>query len=182
MSRGGEVSLEFAGELRTFRLAIGQWRKVQETCDAGPAELLARLAPAFAAGQQGLTFEQVVTHGLLGRWRLDDVREPILQGLVGGNMPLPQATKLVQEWVDERPLFESVAIAYQVVMASIVGASDERAAGESQAAEADSQPSPAASSGSEKKASTRKAARSAGRPARSTTSVSGNSQRPSAAT
>lgn len=168
MSRSGDITLDFGGEERTFRLAIGQWRKVQETCDAGPAELLARLAPAFAAAKQGLAFDQIIGMGLLGRWRIDDVREPIRQGLLGMNMPLPAVDKIVREYVDERPFLENVAVAYQIVLASVVGAEDEEAVGESQAAPAASPSSPEASSATVRKASTRSAGRSAGSPAPST--------------
>jgi hypothetical protein len=133
MSRSGDVALDFGGEERTFRLAIGQWRKVQEKCDAGPAELLARLSPAFSAAQQGLTIEQIVSLGYLGTWRVDDVREVILQGLLGANMPGPEALRLVRDWVDERPFLETVAVAYRIVLASILGVEDEKAVGEPQA-------------------------------------------------
>jgi hypothetical protein len=146
MSRSGEIALEFGGEERTFRLGIGQWRKVQEACDAGPAELLARLSPAFTAAQQGIKFDQIVALGFLGNWRLDDVREPILQGLLGANMAAPDALKLVKTWVDERPLIESVGIAYRIVLGSVIGTEDEDAAGESEAVEEGSPLSPAASS------------------------------------
>lgn len=155
MSRSGEIALEFGGEERAFRLGIGQWRKVQEACDAGPAELLARLSPAFVGIQNGLSFGQLLASGMLGRWRIEDIREPILQGLLGANMAGPEALKLVKTWVDERPLIESVTTAYQVVLASVVGAEDENPAGESEAAAAGSQTSPAASTASAKTASTR---------------------------
>lgn len=165
MSRGADIDLDFGGEERTFRLGIGQWRKVQERCDAGPAELLARLSPVFTAKRAGLTVEQIMTHGLLGTWRVDDVREPILQGLLGANMALPEATKIVREWVDERPLLEAVEIAYMVVLASVIGTEDEKAMGESQAAgDLNSQTSHAASSDSAKMGSTPKARPSAGTP------------------
>lgn len=158
MSRSGEIRLEFAGEERTFRLAIKHWEKVQEKCDAGPAELLSRLAPPFYARQRGLSADQIVGMGLLGTWRIHDVREVILQGLLGGNMALPEATQLVKEWVEERPLIESAAIAYQIVYASYAGVEDEKAAGESQGPGAAPQTSPEESSGSEKTASTPSAA------------------------
>lgn len=148
MSRSGDTRLDFGGRERVFRLALGEWRKVQERCDAGPAEILARLAPIFTARQQGLTFGQILANGHLGRWRVDDVREVIFQGLVGGGMDPNAAIKIVRAWVDERPLLESVDIAYEVVLASIIGPEDEQAAGESQAAAETSQASPAASSGS----------------------------------
>jgi hypothetical protein len=155
MSRAGEITLEFAGEARVFRLALGEWRKVQEKCDAGPAELLARLAPMFAARRQQLNMAQIMGNGLLGTWRVDDVREVILQGLLGGGTSGPQAFELVKAWVDERPIFESVEIAYQVVLASVFGVEDEKPVGESQAAPTAASPrSRKASSGSAKTAST----------------------------
>lgn len=178
MSRSGDIVLDFGGEERTFRLAIGQWRKVQEKCDAGPAELLTRLAPAFYAAKEGLSFEQIVGMGFIGKWRIDDVREPILQGLLGANMPGPEALALVKAWVDDRPLLESVALAYKIVLAAVTGPGDEAASGESQAAVEVSPNSHAASSGSEKTASTPSAARSAGRRAKSTNSASGSSVQP----
>jgi hypothetical protein len=125
MSRSGEITLPWGDEDRTFRLGIKEWEKVQEKCDAGPAEILSRLAPAFAALQQGLTFQQIIGAGYLGRWRVHDVREPLYRGLIGGGLDPTQAGKVVRELVDERPLLESMAMAYQVVMASVTGAEDE---------------------------------------------------------
>lgn len=168
MSRSGEIALEFGGEERTFRLALGQWRKVQEKCDAGPGELLSRLGPAYVARQQGLNFNQMLANGYLGAWRIDDVREPILQGLLGGGMDAKVALDLVKDWIDERPLFEAVGVAYQVVLASVIGAPDEAAAGESDAVAEASQTSPAANSGSERTATTPPAAPSTGTPETST--------------
>lgn len=164
MSRSGEVTLEFGGEERTFRLAIKQWEKVQEKCDAGPAELLARLAPPFYAKARGLAFEQIVGMGLLGTWRVHDIREVILQGLLGGGMDGPVAQRLTKDWVDDRPLIESASVAYDIVMASYVGVEDEKAAGEPRAATAASPSSRAAKSGSAKTASTPSAAPSDGPP------------------
>jgi hypothetical protein len=150
------------GEERTFRLAIGQWRRVQEKCDAGPPELLARLSPIYNARRAGLTFGQIMAQGYLGTWRIDDVREVIFQGLLGGGTTPNEAAALVKTWVEERPLFEPLDVAYQVVLASIAGAPDEDASGESEAAAEGSQTSPAASSGLEKTASTPRPAGSTG--------------------
>lgn len=167
MSRSGESVADFGGEERTFRLGVKQWEKVQEKCDAGPGEILARLAPAFLARQQEIPFEQIIQHGLLGTWRVHDVREPILQGLLGAGMPGPEALKLVRDWVDERDLIETLPVAYKVVFGGIVGVGDEAASGEPQAAGEGSPNSRAASSASEKTASTPSAEPSAGRRSRS---------------
>lgn len=174
MARSGEVTLEFGTDEHPFRLAIGQWRKVQEVCDAGPPEILARLSPLFHALRQGLTADQAISMGLVGTWRVDDVREPILQGLVGGGMAAELAGRLVRELVDNRPLMDSVPLAYQIVLASQVGAEDEKPLGEPLGAQA-SPPSQEASSDSDRTASTPSAAPSAGRRGKSTTSRSGSS-------
>ncbi len=145
MSRAGEITLPWGDGERTFRLGIGDWRKVQEKCDAGPGEILARLAPVFHATQQGLKFDQIVAMGYLGRWRIDDVREPLYRGLIGGGMTPTDAGKLITELVDERPLLEPLSIAYQVVLASVVGSEDEplgEQTGEAKVSPTESSPSP----------------------------------------
>lgn len=105
MSRSAEIVLSFAGEDRTFRLAIGRLRALQEKCDCGPMELLSR----FSAGT----------------WRLDDLRETILQGLIGGGMSAAEAAKLVKTDFDDLPLQQFVNTAQAVVMAALIGAGDE---------------------------------------------------------
>ena len=129
MPRSADIWLSFGTEERAFRLGIGEWRRVQERCDAGPGELLGRLAPMFEAVRLDLQFEQAAAAGVLGRWRVDDVRAPILEGLIGGGMKPAAAAELVRTWVDDRPLIETVPVAYKAVLASFVGAPDEEAAG-----------------------------------------------------
>lgn len=179
MSRSGEITLAFGDGEYPFRLAIGQWRKVQEATDAGPPELLARMAPAFEAMRRGVKAADLISAGLLGRWRIDDIRAPIFQGLLGGGMEPPRAAKMVTDWVDERPLLESLGVAYQIVQASFTGVEDEDASGGAKG-ETDPPLSPEESSGSDKTASTPSAAPSDGHPARSTPSPSGSSRRRSA--
>lgn len=105
MSRAAEIALQFAGEERVFRLPVGRWRAVQEKCDAGPAELLRRYV------------EQT--------WRLDDLREVVLQGLIGGGLEQAAASRLMASYFDGLPLQQFVPIAQAIVMASLVGAPDE---------------------------------------------------------
>lgn len=128
MSRSGEIALAWGDRERTFRLTVADWEKVQEKCDAGPAEILARLAPVFTARAAGLSYGQIVAGGYLGSWRIHDVREPLYRGLMRGEgLDATAAGKVIRDLVDERPLIESVAIAYEVVLASIIGAPDEPA-------------------------------------------------------
>lgn len=105
MSRSAEVVLAFGGEDRVFRLPLGRLRALQEKTDAGPMELLQRFT--------------------VGNWRIDDVREPILQGLIGGGMNQHEATKLVQSYFDDTPTLPHVHFAQSIVAAAIIGVEDE---------------------------------------------------------
>lgn len=105
MSRSAEIELAFAGEERTFRLPLGRLRALQEKTDCGPMELLSRY--------------------IGGTWRVDDVREAILQGLIGGGMEVGGATKLMLANFDDLPIQQFIPIAQGVVMAAVVGAGDE---------------------------------------------------------
>lgn len=84
-----------------FKLPLGQVRELQDKCKAGPAEIAERLST--------------------GRWFLDDVREPIRLGLIGGGMKPVDALVLVKRYVDERPLAENVLTAQAIVMAVLYG-------------------------------------------------------------
>lgn len=127
MSRSAEVTLAFAGEDRQFRLPIGRLRALQEKCDCGPMEMLTRFAG--------------------GTWRVDDLRESIYQGLIGGGMEAHEAARLLKTDFDDLPLQQFVPICQAIVMAAVVGAPDEDA-GEFQGEEALTSPSPDPSSAS----------------------------------
>lgn len=126
MSRSAEITLVFAGEERPFRLPIGRLRALQEKTDAGPMELVQR----FAAGT----------------WRVDDLRETIHQGLIGGGMAAADAAKLLKTDFDDLPLGQFVGTAQAIVLAAVVGAGEETL-GEDQG-EAVTNPSPGPNSGS----------------------------------
>ncbi|MNU34498.1 hypothetical protein D3C71_230810 [compost metagenome] len=101
-----EVRIDFAGERRSFDLSpIGCVRRLQDACDAGPQFILNRL------------FD--------GAWKDHDLREPIIQGLVGAGMAQRDAQALVEKWVDPEPKRQFIPIAQAVLMAWLVGAEDE---------------------------------------------------------
>ncbi len=97
--------LTWAGGEHEFALAIGQLRALQERCDAGPMHILQRLAT--------------------GMWRVDDVIQPIRLGLEGGGMDKGEALRLSRQFVEDRPLTESVLLAHAVLQATLFGEGDD---------------------------------------------------------
>lgn len=104
-SRHGDVTLTWADGEHTFRLPIGQLRELQEKTDCGPMELLNRF--------------------FRGTWRLDDVRETIRLGLIGGGTKPIDALALVGRYVDARPLAESVPVAQAVIGGLLFGSQED---------------------------------------------------------
>lgn len=137
------------GEYR-FRLAIGQLRELQDKTGVGPPELFFRLGSST--------------------WRVDDIRETIRLGLIGGGMtPVHALTRIIQ-YVDARPLMENVGIATRIIGAALVGDQEDRPRGKEGSEEAQDL------SGSASPNSTGQEPSSGSTPGRSTTSPSGNSQ------
>lgn len=113
MDGSAKVSFDWGDGEHAFRLPIGGLRGLQTKCEAGPAQIHARLVD--------------------GSWRVDDIRETILLGLIGGGMTPTDALVLVRRFVDERPLVENVLPATVILGAALTGAASdmvgERAAG-----------------------------------------------------
>lgn len=106
MSRDASILLNFLdGEDYNFRLAWGQIIKLQEVRNAGPFMVYARL------------------HGT--EWLVEDVREVIRLGFIGGGMDEKKAKAMVIEYVENRPLIQSLPIAQQIMKTAIVGPPDE---------------------------------------------------------
>lgn len=106
MSRDGSIELEWADGTHRFRLGWGELAELQEKCDAGPYVVVQRL--------------------LDGTWRVQDLREVVRLGLIGGGMTPADSLKLVRLYVEARPPMESVAVAQAALMAAVIGAPDER--------------------------------------------------------
>lgn len=96
------ITIPWADGEFTFDLRLKEVRALQEKTGLGPAVILMRIQS--------------------GEWKVDDYRETILQGLLGGGMSAPEASKLVRLWVDERPAQESLLPAQAILMAWIMGA------------------------------------------------------------
>ena len=124
MSRDGSVLLDIGdGEERLFRLALGELRSLQEATDASPYAVLERL--------------------MTRRPMVDEPREVIRWGLIGGGLPPGEASRLVKLWVDGRPHGEAIAPAIAVLSASLLGVADE-APGKSPEASGEPPPPPSA--------------------------------------
>lgn len=116
MSRDASISFDFGDGEHKFRLAIGQLRELQEKTGVGPMRLFQRLID--------------------GSWMVDDAREVLRIGLVGGGMRPAEALGLVRRYVDERPLAESQAPAMLVLGAALHGTEQEEQPGKEEAPDA----------------------------------------------
>jgi hypothetical protein len=104
-NRDARITEDFADGTYEFRLGYGAIRMLQEARDAGPLWLFGVLQS--------------------GTWKVEDIREVIRCGLIGGGMAPVAANKLVIAYVEERPPMENMALAIRVLGAGIVGAGDE---------------------------------------------------------
>ncbi|BBF93382.1 gene transfer agent family protein [Blastochloris tepida] len=105
MSADGSVKLTWPDGERTFRLAIGQLRELQERTGVGPHALSRRIVS--------------------GDWFVDDLVETIRLGAIGGGASPTEALKLVRTYVEARPLTEAVLPAAAILAAALVGVADD---------------------------------------------------------
>lgn len=105
MSRHGDVSLIWGDGERVFRLAIGQMRELQEKTGCGPLELLNRVQT--------------------GRWRIDELRQTLRLGLIGGGTSPTEAELLLRRYFDERPIAENAQAPAIIIGAALFGTEDE---------------------------------------------------------
>lgn len=118
MSGTGEVTADFAGEARTFRIQLGEIRHIEAKCGTGIGEVLRRLSRAVLVTAK-LNGIDALAAGL--DIHADDVRETIYRGLRGGGMADAQATGLVRREIDEgglRNLVDHVPTALKVLWGS----------------------------------------------------------------
>lgn len=102
MPANGQVEINWADGSHTFNIAkIKSVLELEDKCEAGVSEVFQRISD--------------------GKWKINDVRETIRLGLIGGGMMPDAALKLVQRYVDDRPWAESVPVAMVVLMAAMVG-------------------------------------------------------------
>jgi hypothetical protein len=154
MSRSGDVVRFFGGKERTFHFGLGEHERLQAALNdrMGVSLIVQNLSGFCLALEVGMSVKEIAAARLLGDVRIEQIREVIFAGLVGSGMEPPEAGKLCDLWVYNRPLKESAPVAYAIGLAAIDGPEDENAMGELQG-DAAEPPSQTAASGSEKMAS-----------------------------
>jgi len=101
MSADASIELPFGDGKTRFRLGIGEWAELQDKCDAGLVAIMDRLEAR--------------------KWRVEDVRETIRLGLIGGGLAPIRALAKIARYVDGQPLADNVPIAYAILAAAIIG-------------------------------------------------------------
>lgn len=106
MSAPGTRTIVWANGEDQFCIAkVGLILDLEDKCDAGFAVIMARLET--------------------GTWKLNDVRETIRLGLIGGGMKPEKAMAAVRNHVDSNPLAHSVLVAYECVRVAMFGVPDD---------------------------------------------------------
>ena len=99
------TTFQWADDVYTFDLKLGQIRELEEKCKASVFVVLGRL------------FRQEAF--------IDDIRETIRLGLIGGGTPASRAWVLVSRYVEGQPLAENLPHAMRIMGALAYGAPQE---------------------------------------------------------
>lgn len=106
MSRDGSIELTFHdGEEYVFRLAWGQFIRLQEERKCGPFNVAERL------------------HG--PDWLVDDIGAVIRLGFIGGGLDPIKAKKMVREYVENDAPTRSLALARDIIAAAVIPPEEE---------------------------------------------------------
>jgi Phage tail tube protein, GTA-gp10 len=149
MSSDGSIELEWADKRYRFRLAFGQLCELQQLRNAGAIEIMTRLAER--------------------RWYVEDIREIIRVGLIGGGMNPTEARVLVTLYIEQRPPMESEQTAMLIIGAAMAGVPRDQPVSKPKAEES------TATDGSASPRSTEREPSSAGPQERSTSLAFGSS-------
>lgn len=96
-----EVTMDWADGVYTFRLTVPRAIELEQVCAAPFAVILQRLET--------------------GAWHVEDVRQTIRLGLIGGGTKPADAVRLVRDYVDAFPLAESWPVARAVLAGLMFG-------------------------------------------------------------
>lgn len=116
MSVDGTCTVEWAGEERTFRLAIGEMRQLFELVNR----------PRLAIGAPVIGPMSLLTSLQRGDAWPSEVREIIRLGLVGAGMKNDRALVLIKELVEPPGhLLSASVVAAAIMMSALTGSEDE---------------------------------------------------------
>lgn len=102
MAANGQIELNWGDGTHQFNIAkLKCVLELEEKCDAGIAQIFKRVMD--------------------GTWKMNDIRETLRLGLIGGGMPPTKALPLISRYVDDRPWQESLQPAMAVLLAAMVG-------------------------------------------------------------
>jgi hypothetical protein len=102
MASNGEIELTWGDGQHKFNVAkIKSALELEEKCDAGVAQIFQRIRS--------------------DSWKINDVRETLRIGLIGGGMTPDKALSLINRYCDDRPWAESLQPAIYVLMAAMLG-------------------------------------------------------------
>lgn len=99
MTWTASVDLQWGGEERRFSLRLAQLQALEDATGCGPLEVWRRLRT--------------------GSWRVAEVRAVVRFGLEGAGVSPNEAARLVERYVDQRPLMESVPPAMLILAAAL---------------------------------------------------------------
>lgn len=105
MSRDASVTFDWGDGETTFRLGWGEIEKLQEVRDCGPYVILDRL------------------HS--GTWHVQDIKEVIRWGLIGGGMKPADATRQIRLFVEGLPPADNLEAAQRIMRVGTFGVPDE---------------------------------------------------------
>lgn len=127
---------QFGRDEHPFVLKTAQWRDLEKTRDCGLGIIVQRITPLVRLKLGGLAayggdMLLAVASGCFGDARLDDVREPLLQGLIGGGMTSTEAGALVRLVFDRETdsthaaMYGWCDLAFSILTEAMIGLSDE---------------------------------------------------------
>lgn len=105
MAMDGSVEFEWGDGLHKFRLGLDEARELQTKTGVGPYRLMRRIAE--------------------GDWLIDDLRETIRIGMVGGGADPAAAMNLIRTYFDKHPKTKNIEPALRILHAFHIGADDE---------------------------------------------------------
>lgn len=128
------IDLQFANGAYSFKLGLAQIRELQEATKTGIGALYARVLQ----GRMGERLEE--GHPAFGAYHVDDLRETVRQGLIGGAQGMVdgapvlvtslRAGELVERYLDPMPLAAQWDLAAAILYALVEGYSDAESDGD----------------------------------------------------